>query len=255
MITIPIPCSFDNYSYMLICENTRNAAIVDPTEAYPLMVALEKNEVELDMVFCTHHHHDHIGGIEDLLAEYSGFTIVCYHDDRHRISVADSYVKHDDTVEFGKQTGKVLYTPGHTTGSICYYFDGHLFVGDTLFGGGCGRLFEGTPEQMYASLHQQIAVLPEETKVYFGHEYTRTNLNFALTVDPDNQDIRQRLAGLKDNTAISTPSTIALEKQTNPFLRTDSQAIKNTLRENYGADVNSELEVFTMIRQMRNSFS
>ncbi len=254
MKIIPVPCSFDNYSYLLICEQTGKAAVVDPTEAYPLMVTLEKYEVELSAILCTHHHHDHIGGAEDLQAEYSGIETVCYRGDKHRIPVADSYVDHGGSIRFGAQTGRVVHTPGHTTGSICYHFGGHLFVGDTLFGGGCGRLFEGTPEQMHTSLQQQIAKLPDETKVYFGHEYTRTNLNFALTVDPDNADIHQRLADLKDSSAISTPSTIALEKQTNPFLRSNLETIKTTLQKKYGAKVESALDVFTLLRQMRNSF-
>ncbi len=255
MKVIAIPCSFDNYSYLLICEQSRQAAIVDPTEAYPLMVALEKNEVVLKTIFCTHHHHDHIGGIEDLQAETSGFNIVCYQGDKNRIPIADTYVDHDDRIQIGEQLGRVLHTPGHTSGSICYYFNEHLFVGDTLFGGGCGRLFEGTPEQMHTSLSNQIAVLPDETKVYFGHEYTRTNLEFALTVDPDNIDVQHRLSGLKGETNVSTPSTIALEKRTNPFLRADADDIRNTLQTKYGVLVNTTLDVFTTLRQMRNSFS
>ncbi len=254
MKIIPIPCSFDNYSYLLICEQTDKAAVVDPTEAYPLMVALENYKVELSVILCTHHHHDHIGGAENLQAEYSGIETICYQGDKHRIPMADTYVDHGGSIQFGAQTGRVVHTPGHTTGSICYHFDGHLFVGDTLFGGGCGRLFEGSPEQMHTSLQQQIAILPDETKVYFGHEYTRTNLNFALTVDPDNPDIHRRLDYLTDNSAISTPSTIALEKQTNPFLRADSEIIKTTLQIKYGAKVEDPLEVFTLLRQMRNSF-
>lgn len=255
MKVIPIACSFDNYSYLLICKQSGQAAIVDPTEAYPLMVALEKNEVVLKTIFCTHHHHDHIGGIEDLQAEFSGFNIVCYRGDKNRIPIADTYVDHDDHIQIGEQIGRVLHTPGHTSGSICYFFNDHLFVGDTLFGGGCGRLFEGTPEQMHTSLSKQIAVLPDETKVYFGHEYTRTNLEFALTVDPDNIDVQHRLTELQGTSTISTPSTIALEKRTNPFLRADADDIRNILQTKYGVQVNSSLDVFTTLRQMRNSFS
>ncbi len=254
MKVISIPCSFDNYSYLLICEQSKKAAVVDPTEAYPLMLALEENGVELTAVYCTHHHHDHIGGIEDFLEEDSSITIVCYHQDKNRISTANTFVDHGDSITLGSETGKILHTPGHTTGSICYYFGEHLFVGDTIFGGGCGRIFEGTPEEMHGSLNERIAVLPDETKIYFGHEYTQVNLQFAQTVDPENENVLSRLTHSQTNT-VTTPSTIALEKKTNPFLRADSASIKNTLQTKYGAKVDSPLEVFTLLRQMRNSFS
>lgn len=253
MKIVPVPCSFDNYSYLLICTDTHKAAVVDPTEAYPVMAEIERNNVQLTTVLCTHHHNDHIGGIGQLEDEFPSLAVVCHLSDKNRIGDASTYVDEGDTVEVGKLSGNVLFTPGHTSGSICYKFQDHLFVGDTLFGAGCGRLFEGSPEQMYASL-QKITALSDDTKIYFGHEYTRTNLNFAKMVEPDNEKIHNRLQQLSSSDEISTPTTLQLEKATNPFMRCDSKGIQKYLETQKESTTTDPLAVFTILRQLRNSF-
>jgi hydroxyacylglutathione hydrolase len=253
MKIVPVPCSFDNYSYLLICKDTHRAAVVDPTEAHPVLAEIEKNNAQLTTVLCTHHHQDHIGDIGQLLEQLPTLTVVCHISDKNRIGVANSYVEEGDTVEVGKLRGSVLFTPGHTSGSICYQFQDHLFVGDTLFGAGCGRLFEGSPEQMYTSL-QKIAALRDETKIYFGHEYTRTNLNFAKMVETDNEKIHDRLHQLSPGEEFSTPTTLQLEKETNPFLRCNSKLIHSFLETRKESTTTDPLGVFTILRQLRNNF-
>jgi hydroxyacylglutathione hydrolase len=253
MKIVPVPCSFDNYSYLIICTDTHKAAVIDPTEAHPVVAEIEKNNVQLTTVLCTHHHNDHIGDIGELQEQFSSLAVVCHLSDKKRIKRANTYVDDGDTVEIGKLSGKVLFTPGHTSGSICYKFEDHLFVGDTIFGAGCGRLFEGSPEQMYASL-QKIVALTDETKIYFGHEYTRTNLNFAKMVEPDNDKIHDRLHQLSLSKEISTPTTLQLEKETNPFMRCNSKGIHNFLEARKESVTTDPVGVFTILRQLRNNF-
>lgn len=253
MKTVTIPCSFDNYSYLLVCEKTGTAAVVDPTESFTVMRELETYQATLTTVLCTHHHHDHVGDIGILLEEIPSLEVYCHTSDRQRIPHANRFVDHGDNITIGESTGTVLHTPGHTSGSVCYQYGDSLFTGDTLFGAGCGRLFEGTPEQMYHSLNKYIARLQDDSKLYFGHEYTIKNLEFALTVDPENGDIQQRLTDLQNGT-ISTPTTLGLEKKTNPFLRGDSNNIKTQLQQSLNKTFQSPLEVFTALRELRNTF-
>lgn len=253
MKIVPVPCSFDNYSYLIICTKSHKAAVVDPTEAYPVMAELESNNAELSTIFCTHHHHDHIGDIGQLKKQYHSLKVVCHQTDKARIQTANAFVNDGDSVEIGNLKGKVFFTPGHTSGSICYHFQDHLFVGDTLFGAGCGRLFEGSPQQMYASL-DKLASLKNETKIYFGHEYTRKNLDFAKMVEPDNERVHERLHKLSLSNEISTPTTLQLEKETNPFLRCDSKGIREFAQNRKKSKVEDPVEVFTMLRELRNNF-
>lgn len=254
MKIIPISCSFDNYSYLLICPASKKAAVVDPTEAYPVMAAVEKHDVELTTVFCTHHHQDHIGDIGELQQNYANLEVVCYGGDKDRIATANKYVEDGDLVEVGEIKGRVIFTPGHTSGSICYHFQDHLLTGDTVFGAGCGRLFEGTPEQMYNSLMEKIAPLEDDTKIYFGHEYTGKNLAFAQQVEPGNDDIRKRLEQLQKSDGISTPSTLKMERKTNPFLRCSEDEVRAFAAKSKGGEVDDPIEVFAQVRQQRNNF-
>lgn len=248
-----VPCSFDNYSYLLLCRTSRKAAVVDPTEAQPLLRKLEAENSTLATIFCTHHHHDHTGDIDSLLSRFPEAEVVCHRCDVGRIPAATMPVEDGDEVGFGEQRGRVLHTPGHTSGSICYLFGDALFVGDTLFGAGCGRLFEGDAGQMYSSLMEKIAPLPEATKAYFGHEYTRKNLEFAALVEADNPEIQQRRDELELANGVSTPTTISLEKKTNPFLRSDAPGVKKTAVSK-GASPDDPVSVFAVIRQLRNEF-
>jgi hydroxyacylglutathione hydrolase len=201
----------DNFGYLVI-DNTL-AAVVDPGEAEPVKAALARENVQLAAIWLTHHHHDHVGGVAGLAGP--GIEIVAHRSDVSRIAGVTRAVDEGDVVELGGLRATILHNPGHTTGAISYVVDGCVFTGDTLFGAGCGRLFEGTPEMMYTSL-QKLAALPPETKVYFGHEYTAANLRYAAVAEPGNAAIAARAAAMPSP---STPSTIAQERATNPFIR------------------------------------
>lgn len=253
MQVITVPCSFDNYSYVLICETSGEAAVIDPTEAYPVFAKVKEHNATLTSVLCTHHHNDHVGDIGQLLEWVADLKIYCYHTDEKRIPHANNLVGDGDTIQVGELVGKILHTPGHTLGSICYHFQDSLFTGDTLFGAGCGRLFEGTAEQMYTSLNNRIATFSDETKLFFGHEYTQTNLEFALQVDSQNSDVRARLQALQEQGGVSSPTTVDLEKKTNPFFRCETESIRNYLQQR-GQKVQDQQSVFTALRQLRNDF-
>jgi hydroxyacylglutathione hydrolase len=243
-----IPYSMDNYGYLIICEESGLAAAVDPGEGYPFLQAVEKNRVKLAAVLCTHHHADHVGNLEMLIKENSEVNVYCHETDSRRIQLANTYLNDGDIFQLGEIEISLLHTPGHTAGSVVYGVEGSIFVGDTLFGGGCGRLFEGTPEQMFTSLQKIRSQFSDEVLVYFGHEYTRTNMEFALLVDEKNEQVVKRLARTLDefgNKQVTTPSTLSLEYQTNPFLRTSAINVENC---------STPLEVFTYLRKMRNRF-
>ncbi len=215
MRVLPIPCLADNYAYLVI-EGTY-AAIVDPSTASPVLEVITREGVTPTAIWLTHHHWDHVGGVEGIVAAYPSIEVVAHKSDQARSPKVTKLVDEGDVVELGPVRAKIIYNPGHTLGAISYWIedgDGAVFTGDTLFAAGCGRVFEGTPEMMYASL-TKLAALPPTTRVYFGHEYTAANLKFAAHVEPANQAIATRLASVK---APTTPSTIADERATNPFL-------------------------------------
>jgi hydroxyacylglutathione hydrolase len=257
MKIVTLPCSFDNYAYLIICEQTGVAAVVDPAEFYPVFCALESAGVTLRAVFCSHHHADHIGGLEDLLGEFPGLKIYGYGGDTQRIPGINSPLTAGSTVRVGNLEGRVLHTPGHTSGSLCYLFEDHLFTGDTLFGAGCGRLFEGTPKQMYEALNLTIKKMPAATKVHFGHEYTAHNLKFAHFVEPGNQEVARRLelvTAARASGQPTTPSTLATEIATNPFLRCEEQELVRTVAEKFFGEVLDPLSVFTVLRRQKDGF-
>lgn len=212
MRVLSVPCLTDNYAYLVI--NGTYAAIVDPSGHSPVLEAATGEGISLGAIWLTHHHFDHVGGVEKLLEHYPGIPVVAHASDRARLPYATHLVEDGATVELGPLRAKILHNPGHTLGAVSYWIEDAVFTGDTLFGAGCGRVFEGTPEMMHASLHK-LAALPPETRVYFGHEYTAANLKFAAHVEPNNRAIAARAAAV---TTPSTPSTIGLELATNPFL-------------------------------------
>lgn len=231
MLTIePVPCLRDNYAYLLRDPETGDAWLVDPSEAEPPARALAERGGGLRGIFATHHHHDHVGGIEALAS--AGVWVAGHDSDRGRIpgqslfvpATTDAWL--DTGLELGGRRVLALHIPGHTRGAIAWRIVGDgdepddVFTGDTLFAAGCGRLFEGTPAQMHASL-QQLAALAPATRLWFGHEYTAANLRFAATLEPDNQEIARRAAALP---ACTTPTTVADERATNPFVRARSAA-------------------------------
>ena len=247
---IPIPAFKDNYIWLL--HNGIQATIVDPGDASPVIAVLHQLNLSLSTILVTHHHHDHIGGVHTLIQHYPDVTIYApqyeeYDFRHHAVSEPDTVCLPDFGLQFA-----VIDLPGHTLGHIAYYTEDILFCGDTLFGAGCGRLFEGTPEQMYHSL-QKLARLPADTKVYCTHEYTLHNINFALTLEPNNAALIQRkldTKNLRNKLQPSLPSTLSLELATNPFLRCSNTDISESLQ----LENTPPLEVFRTIREMRNHY-
>ena len=218
-----VPALQDNYIYIL--KNETHTAVVDPSEAAPVTNFLHKKKWNLDFIFNTHHHYDHTGGNSDLKKIWS-CLIYGFEKDRHRLPGIDRTLKDEEEFSFGQTKIKTLFIPGHTLGHIAFYCvkEKYLFCGDTLFAMGCGRLFEGSPQQMYQSL-EKIKQLPKETFIYCGHEYTEANGNFALSIDKNNPLLKKRMEKvrlLRKNLKPTVPFTLKEELDTNPFLRAGS---------------------------------
>jgi len=226
-----LPALQDNYMYMIIDEETKEAAIVDPVEPEKCIAAIKEENVNLTHILTTHHHWDHAGGNEELFKHVKNLT-VCGGDER--IGALNKKVEHGDQIKLGKLNITCLFTPCHTSGHMCYYVQGDsntpaVFTGDCLFVGGCGRFFEGTAQQMHEALIEKLSKLPDTTNVYCGHEYTVKNLQFALHVDPENIHVKEKLEWSKhrrDRSLPTIPSTIGEEKLYNPFMRTNQPAIQ-----------------------------
>ena len=251
---IRIPAFKDNYIWLL--RKGAAAVVVDPGDAHPVLEVLERERLSLAAILITHHHADHQGGVSGLLAHY-GAAVDVFGPASESITALSRPLYGGETLALAALgvDFQVMSVPGHTLGHLAYYGEDSLFCGDTLFGAGCGRLFEGSPAQMLDSLNR-LAALPGETAVYCAHEYTAANLRFALAVDPDNRRLRQRadeVAALRAGGAASVPSTIALERETNPFLRCGEPAlVAAALRR--GASYRDELAVFTALRDWKNTF-
>jgi hydroxyacylglutathione hydrolase len=230
MRIVAVPCLKDNYAYLVI--DGARAAVVDPGEAAPILAAAEREGVTLEAVWATHHHADHVGGVPALIRALPDLAVYAHERDHDRVPDVTRALADGDVVALGRVRARILHNPGHTLGAISYYIEpdgvepGAVFTGDTLFSAGCGRLFEGTAEMMHASL-VRLAALPGDTRVFFGHEYTEANLRFAAVAEPDNPAVAARardVAALRARGEPSTPSTIAIERQTNPFVRADLDA-------------------------------
>ena len=248
-----LPAFTDNYIYLLEDSTTGEFAVVDPGEATPVLHFLKSQNKSLNKILITHHHHDHIGGIQKLKASFSCSVVAPFYD-QQRILLVDQWVKEGDEVVFGHSVAKTLFLPGHTRGHIAYYFENEkmLFSGDVLFSMGCGRLFEGTAVQAFNSL-QKIKSLPETTEICCTHEYTKANAVFALTVEPKNKKLQDRCSeveNLRAHEQATVPVLLKTEIQTNPFLRWDSPEI----RENLNLQAASDLEIFTELRLRKDHF-
>lgn len=247
----------DNYIFLLHDDATNTAAVVDPAEATPVLKKLEQLGAELIAIFNTHHHGDHVGGNRQLLKRFPQATVYASEADRGRIPGQQIYLNDGDTVEFAGQTAQIFFIPGHTRGHIAYYFPpvgeattGELFCGDTIFAGGCGRLFEGTPEQMVQSL-TQLRALPDQTRIWCAHEYTLSNLKFAVTVDGNNEVLQKRFQDVRaarQRQEATVPSLMGIEKATNPFLRWDQPALQTAA----GSD--NPIRTFARIRGKKDLF-
>jgi hydroxyacylglutathione hydrolase len=244
-----VPCLFDNYAY-LVTAPTGEAAVVDPSEADRVLAAVQAAGVRLVAIWNTHHHWDHTGGNEELLAALPDLAVCGHHSDRGRIPGQTRFLEDGDEVALGPVRMRIVHNPGHTLGAVSYVGHGVVFTGDTLFGAGCGRIFEGDPPMMLASL-TRLAALAEDTLVYPGHEYTEKNLAFAATVEPGNGAVQARLAEVERLRAAnrpSVPSTIADERATNPFLRSGVAALARA------TSGHTALEVFTELRSRKDNF-
>ncbi len=253
---VPIPALKDNYIWVL--HDRKKAVVVDPGDAAPVCAFIAAHKLKLAAILCTHHHHDHIGGVCELAQLYN---VPVYGPRHENISCISHPVGEGDTIAITQMDIKldVLDIPGHTRGHIAYLGASAVFCGDTLFGCGCGRLFEGTAAQLLNSL-QRLARLPDNTLVYCAHEYTEANIRFALACEPGNEQLKQRQADARATRSTgqpTLPSTIALEKSTNPFLRcTEPEIIRNVERQS-GIKLPSENEtaVFSALREWKNQFS
>ncbi len=246
-------CLSDNYGYLVHDDDSDVTAAIDAPQAAKVNAALEDTGWKLTHILNTHHHADHAGGNLELQEEW-GCTIVGSKSDALRIPGIQQQVSDGDSFDLGDHPVRVLDVSGHTQGHIAYYFeeDAILFSGDALFALGCGRLFEGTAEQMWSSLQKMMA-LPEETLVYCAHEYTQTNARFALTVEPQNQELVARakqIDALRADGKPTVPSDIGVEKRTNPFLRPMSEDLQNTV----GLPGAPLVEVFAETRRRKDAF-
>lgn len=260
MRIVPVDQLADNYAYLVIDEASSTAAVVDVAEADSVVAAAAREGVTLVAILSTHHHFDHVGGNEDLLAALPAGSVEVfgYGEDQGRIPGITRGLADGEEFTIGSLRGRAIFIPAHTLGHVAYHFasEGVVFTGDTLFAGGCGRLFEGDAAQMMASLGR-LAALPDDTRVYCGHEYTASNLKFAAELEPSNAAlaVRQReVAALRAAGKPTVPTTIAIEKATNPFLRADSPELAASVRareEGVGSDAAS---VFAATRRLKDNY-
>ncbi|GAB4171094.1 MAG: hydroxyacylglutathione hydrolase [Wenzhouxiangellaceae bacterium] len=253
MITVAIPAFTDNYIWAL--HDGRNCVLVDPGDARPALEFLHEQHLVLTGILLTHHHADHIGGVAGVL-EHHRAPVWGPHDPRmppgtNAVGDGDRITIAQPALQF-----EVIETPGHTLTHIVFHSPGQLYCGDTLFSAGCGRLFEGTPEQMHGSL-QRLAALPPQTRVYCAHEYTLANCRFALAVEPDNPDLHQRISEvrrLRASGLSSLPATIGGEQRYNPFLRCDVETVVEAASRHAGRSLESPVEVFAELRRWKDHF-
>ena len=219
---VPVPCLRDNYAYLVHAPGSRRALVVDPSEADPVLAALERESLTLAGVLCTHHHFDHVGGNEALTKAVPGIDVVASAHDEARVPCTTKTMSDGDVITLCELEVRALAVPGHTLGALAYVIGDAVFTGDTLFVAGCGRLFEGTPAMMHDSLSHKLGGLPAATRVYCGHEYTLSNARFALAVEPGNealQALAERARVAREAGEPTVPSTIGDELAHNPFMR------------------------------------
>ena len=234
-----IKCLQDNYSYIILDEKNQIACVIDPSEAQPIINFVEEKKIQLKYILNTHHHYDHIGGNEELKKKYDS-KIVGFKEDRNRIPGINEFVENNQIWKADNFEAKIFHVPGHTSGHIAYHFykEKKIFTGDTLFSLGCGRIFEGTYEQMFNSL-KKIKSLPKDTEIYCGHEYTLQNSNFCATHDANNLLLKNKITKIKkrlENGMPTVPTTLDEEMQCNIFLKA------------------KDLQAFSKLRDLKDNF-
>jgi hydroxyacylglutathione hydrolase len=256
MNIIPLNAFNDNYIWVIHSPENNSVTVVDPGDAKPVINYIENNNLSLETILITHHHHDHIGGVADLKKRYGCQVYAPKHDQQ---AFSDKDLVQDDTVSILNDyyQFQVIEVPGHTMGHIAFYGHQALFCGDTLFKAGCGRMFEGTPPVFHQSL-QKLAQLPPETKVYCAHEYTLANLEFALSIEPNNTKIKEEILNsqeLRKNNEPTLPSTIGQELNFNPFLRCHQPDVQKTASEaTIEKTFSDPVRTFATIRQLKDNF-
>ena len=261
-----IPTLGDNYTYLIIDEATNEAAAVDAPEAGPVVARVDALGVNLTKVLSTHHHWDHSAANPELAQRYQA-PVFGHASDAERIPGFSNGLEEGDRIKVGQLEAEVIFIPAHTRGHIAYVFPDAVFCGDTLFAAGCGRLFEGNPKMMHEALNLKLGRLPDETRVYCGHEYTESNLRFALSVEPSNAATQKKMEWVRARRAkaasdwhdateaeFSIPSTIGEEKATNPFMRVDSPEIIESVRKAHPASDAEPVTILGHIRAMKDSF-
>ncbi len=250
---LTIPCLEDNYAFVIANEVTKEAALIDAPEAEPINAALAKTDYRLTTVLLTHHHWDHVEGLTGLVG-FNDLKIIGGADDMHRLPPLHQSVREGDIIDVCGEAAHIFDVSGHTIGHIAFHFPSSkiAFTADSLMAMGCGRLSEGTPDQMWDSL-KKLRALPDDTVICSGHEYTASNTRFALTIEPDNAELQTRAAEIAEarkNDAATVPSLLSVEKATNPFLRADVQALKDAV----GMSNEADNVVFAAIRKRKDMF-
>ena len=248
-----IKCLQDNYSYILIDEKSNDACVIDPSESKPIINYIEKNNIKLKFILNTHHHFDHVGGNKDLKKKYNS-KVIGFEKDKDRIPEIDFFLQNREIWKNDNFEAKIYHIPGHTSGHVCYYFYNQniLFTGDTLFSLGCGRIFEGTYEEMFSSL-QLIKNFPLDTKIYCGHEYSYKNAEFCIKYDGDNINLKkqfERIKKLRFSNLPTIPTYLEDELNSNIFLRCDQNDLKIKLNMKNQED----FKVFRKLRDLKDSF-
>lgn len=251
---IPIPILRDNYVWIVIHKESRQALIIDPGEAQAVIDYVEDNNLTPSAILITHHHWDHTNGLQGLVDRYD---VPVFGSECSPNQLITHQVSGNNTVQINEffPEYKVISIPGHTLDHVAYYAGDVLFCGDTLFAAGCGRVFEGTAEQLYSSL-QALAALPSDTKIYCAHEYTLSNLRFAEAVEPNNSDIKMRIKKVKlmrDQHLPTLPSILSEEMLTNPFLRCHISSVMRSAEQQTGYALKNPVEVFSALREWKNN--
>jgi hydroxyacylglutathione hydrolase len=258
MKILPIPVLTDNYAYLLVDEATNEAGVVDPSEAKPVAAAVKREGVNLTTIINTHHHWDHVGGNEELVKEFPRLKVYGHKRDKDRTPCITHLVDEGDSLKLGELEGHFLFIPCHTSGHVALHFpqEKAVFTGDTLFIAGCGRLFEGTAADMHNNMVKLMS-LPNDTRIYCGHEYTEKNLKFALTLEPNNLRVQAKLQWTQEMRAKklpTVPSTVAEEKEINPFVRVASAELQTNIKKQFPTLTPDPVSVLEKTRFLKDKF-